>query len=371
MYVYTVTVYYTCTVDSRTDPKSGTVFFSFHFHASTHHCRYYCLFLAVNYKNTLPSSPSSPIVLVHLPRPTSSGHQRPHLPWIIRSDSSDHAVGAVLFQEYSPSPDTIVHQLIAFASHKYSGAAVNWDTFKQEAYALYFAVTQFSYYLRGKEFVIETDHRNLIWMKISLVPIIIRWRVLLQSYNFQIRHIPGKDNTVADWLSRMYPLPEIPLSALHTLHSVKDMFSAVHGGHSLHHDGKRTYLALCARYPGHGIPLRKVQDMVAECPICQKDRLPFQPLPHASTKQTLTQHIRTIGMDHVSVTPHDEDGYVGLLLLVELDTKSSKADPVRDYSASTVATVLFRHYCTFGTYTSILSNPGSAFMADVVHQLNQ
>ena len=121
------------------------------------------------------------------------------LPWIIRSDSSDHAVGAVLFQEYSPSPDIIIHEHIAFASHKYSRAAVNWDTFKQETYALYFAVTQFSYYLRGKEFVIETDHRNLIWMENSLVPIIIRWRVLLQSYTFQIRHIPGKDNTVAVW----------------------------------------------------------------------------------------------------------------------------------------------------------------------------
>ena len=75
-----MTVYYTCTVDSRTDPKSGTVFFSFRFHASTHHCRYYCLFLAVNYKNTLPPSPSSSssfsppsssIVLVQRPQVTN------------------------------------------------------------------------------------------------------------------------------------------------------------------------------------------------------------------------------------------------------------------------------------------------------------
>ena len=65
-----MTVYYTCTVDSRTDPKSGTVFFSFRFHASTHHRRYYCLFLAVNYKNTLPRSLSSFFVL--RPRPPSS-----------------------------------------------------------------------------------------------------------------------------------------------------------------------------------------------------------------------------------------------------------------------------------------------------------
>ena len=78
MYGYTVTVYYTCTVDSRTDPKPGTVFFSFRFHASTHHCRYYCLFLAVNYKNTLPpapsssfSPPSSSIVLVQRPQVTN------------------------------------------------------------------------------------------------------------------------------------------------------------------------------------------------------------------------------------------------------------------------------------------------------------
>ena len=56
MYGYTVTVYYTCTVDSRMDPRFRTVFFSFRFHASTHHCRCYCLFLAANYKNTLPTS---------------------------------------------------------------------------------------------------------------------------------------------------------------------------------------------------------------------------------------------------------------------------------------------------------------------------
>ncbi len=298
------------------------------------------------------------------------------LPWIIRSDSSDNAVGAVLFQEHGSSPDEIVHQPIAFASQKYSGAAVNWDTFKKEAYALYYAVTKFGYYLRGKEFVLETDHRNLVWIESSLVPIVVRWRVLLQSYTFQIRHIPGKDNAVADWLSRMYPAPDTTsnLSAASVqafVPSLHEMFREVHGGRSLHHGAKRTFLALCARFPGHGIPLRVIQDMVSECPICQKDRLPISQLPHAATRETLTQHTRTIGMDHITVTPHDEDGYVGLLLIVELDTKFPQAYPIRDYSAPTVATILFRHYCTFGAYASVLSDPGSAFMADVVQDLNR
>ena len=109
-------------------------------------------------------------------------------------------MGAVLFQKYTDQTGSVIHQPISFASHEYSGAAINWDTYKQEAYALYYAAIQFGYYLRGKEFTVETDHRNLVWMKTSQVPIVVRWRVLLQSFNFVVRHIPGQQNAVADSL---------------------------------------------------------------------------------------------------------------------------------------------------------------------------
>ena len=294
------------------------------------------------------------------------------LPWVIRSDSSDHAVGAVLFQEFTDVHGAIIHQPIAFASHKYSGAAVNWDTFKQEAYALYFSIVQFGYYLRGKSFLLETDHRNLVWIERSQVPIVARWRVLLQSYNFEIRHIPGKDNNVADWLSRMYPIPPVSpsLSAISTPLTISDMFDAVHGGRSLHHGAKRTYLALCRRFPGHGISLRVVQYRVTECPVCQKDRLPMQNIDHNEVRETIFHRPRSIGIDHVTVTPPDEDGYIGLLLVVELDTKFPQAYPIRDYTAHTAAIVLFKHYCTFGSYDSLYSDPGSAFTSTVLDHLN-
>ena len=124
-------------------------------------------------------------------------------------------------------------------SQKFSGAAVNWDTFKQEAYALYYAVVQFNYYLRDKLFVIETDHRNLVWMESSQVPIVVRREVLLQSFIFEVRHIPGEDNTVVDWLSCMYP-PSIDLSSLNSLATTDlpnllEMFHSVHVYRSLHH----------------------------------------------------------------------------------------------------------------------------------------
>ena len=292
------------------------------------------------------------------------------LPWIIRSDSSTIAVGAVLFQEFTDQTGSVIHQPISFASHKYSGAAINWDTYKQEAYALYYAVIQFGYYLRGKEFTVETDHRNLVWMETSQVPIVVRWRVLLQSFNFVVRHIPGQQNTVADWLSRMFPDNIPTLTAIQSELSITDMFNAVHGKRSLHYGARRTYLTLCQRFPGHGISVQQVQDLVAECPVCQKDRLPLTIIPHSTTIETLMQHHRTIGIDHVTVTPSDEDGYVGLLLIVELDTKYPQAYPIKDYTAQTVATVLFKHYCTFGIFNAVLSDPGSALLADSVKQLN-
>jgi hypothetical protein len=126
------------------------------------------------------------------------------LPWVLRCDASQFAVGAVIYQEFTQPNGEIQHQPIAFSSKRFSEPAQKWDTYKREAYAIYHAVQSFHYYLRGKHFIVETDHRNLQWIETSQTPIVVRWRALLQSYDFMIRHIPGTENKVADWMSRMY-----------------------------------------------------------------------------------------------------------------------------------------------------------------------
>ena len=125
------------------------------------------------------------------------------LPWVLRVDASDVAVGAVLFQERTSKTGLTIHEPIGFASSKFTATAFKWDAFKKEAYAAYYGVHYFSYYLRGKPFVLETDHRNLLWIEKSEVPIVVRWRVYLQSFVIYVKHIPGTQNKVADWLSRM------------------------------------------------------------------------------------------------------------------------------------------------------------------------
>jgi len=126
------------------------------------------------------------------------------LDWILRTDASNLGVSAVLFQVSEEGEGVVTLQPIAFVSQKFSDTATRWSTIEQECYGLKFGVEAFDYYLRGKFFTLETDHENLRWMEASQVPKIIRWRMYLQSFSFVIRHIPGKLNKVADWLSRIH-----------------------------------------------------------------------------------------------------------------------------------------------------------------------
>ena len=69
----------------------------------------------------------------------------------------------VVFQTRTLPDGTARNEPIGFASQNFSKTPQKWDSHKQEAYALVFGVDYFSYYLRGKAFVLETDHRNLMW----------------------------------------------------------------------------------------------------------------------------------------------------------------------------------------------------------------
>ena len=120
--------------------------------------------------------------------------------FILRTDASKVAMAGVLLQE---DPDTGELQPVAFISSKLSETVKRWDAYKLEAYGIYYAVKQLSYFLHGKEFVIETDHQNLQWIEKSESPIVMRWRWFLQNFHILIKHIPCTKNILADYLSRL------------------------------------------------------------------------------------------------------------------------------------------------------------------------
>eukprot|EP01035_Chromulina_nebulosa_P023434 gene23434-30373_t len=316
------------------------------------------------------------VAKVALANSTAKHFPNYELDWILRTDASQTGVAAVLLQIYIDG-DRKVYQPIGFKSHKLSGPATRWDTHKQEAFAIYFGVKTFAYYLYGKKFIIETDHRNLLWMENSEALIIIRWRIYLQSFQFLLRDIKGKDNIVADWGSRLYHLAD-DVQALGAIEESKDdpnraehYFSQVHGGRMFHPGVRETLRRLNEYFPGHGIPQKVVARLVEECPRCQKDRLISTGDIKPIVRTLIPDHHRTrIGIDALTITPEDEDGNCLALVIVEQKTKHTAIYPAKNYDQLTAASAIFKYMCTFGLHDEIISDPGSMFLSDTVAQLN-
>jgi hypothetical protein len=297
--------------------------------------------------------------------------------WILRVDASDIACGAILLQ-VRPSDGALLP--INITSKKFSSTAQGWSTIEKEGFGCYHGIKSNDYLLRGKEFILETDHNNLVWIKTSEVPKIIRWRVYMQSFNFLIRHIRGTLNTIADYLSRMHTNP-----STHTLNAIAeggeeedghmsttyvDLLRKVHGGRNGHWGVRQTWLDLNKLYPGHRIPYRLINDFVNSCPICQKDRL-----RQLDNIQPVTRHLhqdrphRTVGIDHLTITPEDKNGNKVAIVIVDLFDKFADPSPHKDYTAETAATALFKHICDYGMVDTVVSDPGSAFTSEVVEQV--
>jgi hypothetical protein len=325
-----------------------------------------------------------------------------NLPWTLRTDASTLGVGAVLFQTVEdPTTHEKIVQVIGCASEKFSPQASRWTTIEQEAYGIYFSVKYFSYHLHCQPFLLETDHNNLLWIESSAVPKIIRWRIYLQSFVFMVRHIPGKHNLVADYLSRSHAHDSAELLSDHsgetaepaspdTLFAVtaappvknapsplpsappEQLLSHVHGGRMGHHGTRKTWLLLNHHFPGHRIPIALVADFVSACPICQKDRLGMTDALTPTVRHLKPVHHRSmVGVDTLTITPPDDSGNCYLFVVINHYTKFCGLYPSPTRDATAAATALFQHFCRFGLVDCILSDPGSEFMNSVVEHLHR
>ncbi|XP_031101912.1 uncharacterized protein LOC116005814 [Ipomoea triloba] len=122
------------------------------------------------------------------------------LPFELMCDASNYAVGAVLGQKVGR-----VSHVIYYASRTLDIAQSNYTTTEKELLAIVFALEKFRSYLLGTKVIVYSDHVALKYLlsKKEAKPRLIRWMLLLQEFNLEIRDKKGAENLVADHLSRL------------------------------------------------------------------------------------------------------------------------------------------------------------------------
>src|ERR1043165_1594311 len=119
--------------------------------------------------------------------------------FVIQTDASGIGIGCVLMQNY----DGVNHP-VAYASRKLLEREKRYSVEERECLAIMWGIEKFDRYLFGKQFVIETDHCGLQYMREGRMKNarVMRWSLALQNYSFRVNYIKGCNNVVSDYLSR-------------------------------------------------------------------------------------------------------------------------------------------------------------------------
>ena len=130
---------------------------------------------------------------------------------IIETDASQLYWGGVL---KAKRKDTNKEYVCRFASGSFKSAEINYHSNEKEYLAVIRVIDKFSIYLTPVKFLVRTDNKNFSYFRrINITGSykqgrLVHWQQWLNHYSFDVEHLEGSKNCLADFLTREYQKTE-------------------------------------------------------------------------------------------------------------------------------------------------------------------
>ena len=323
----------------------------------------------------------------------------PQLPIHLYTDASDVGFGMYLCQRKADGKDIP----IGFMSRTFNDVQKRWAVNEREAYGIYEGIKKFDYLIRDTKFTLHTDHANLTFIRDSGSSKVIRWKLELQEHDFTLVHVPGKDNVIADYMSRN---PDAPMDGYvpsteslckylawmriddtatenatevarcnirHTFDTIPETqyrdIQRIHNEVEGHHGVENTMAKLVASGKKWPYQRQHVERFVAQCDTCQKmeeRRVVVNSRPY--TTGGYRPH-EQISLDTIGPLPEDDKGNKYAIVIIDSFSRFLAVYPTPNDDAIAAAKALLQHMGTFlVTPCELKSDRGSAFVSNVITQ---
>jgi hypothetical protein len=331
------------------------------------------------------------------------------LPFTLECDASREGIGAVLMQNMQP---------LAYESRKLKGPELLYNIYDKEMLAIMHALAKFRQYLVGARFVVKSNHNSLKYLleQKDLNERQQKWVSKIQAYDFDIEFVKGKNNAVADALSRRPSIFAMTGMSVDwkdhlVVEYAKDQFAcqlldeqiqddnfkimkdliyykgriflvpgsafkakvlhACHNSPVAGHQGiSKTYRQVRERFSWKGLK-EDVIEHVKECTTCQENKDEqthpaglLQPLPIPEHKW------ERISMDFITDLPRAQGKDCIFVVVDKLKKFAHFFSIAIDFSAAQVAELFFREvFRLHGIPKTIISDRDSRFMSTFWQEL--